>query len=348
MFERASDSDSDTGSLKMGSVTKNKALDIGRLVAAVLIVFLHLDALKAFPILHFAVDQVLARLGLPFFLLLTGYFALFNAVQEGTSEKVRRWVVAIATTYAIVGSLYVPTMLISTIERHRGVTYVVLTALKSVIVGPEFHLWYVPQAIAGIGVAFFLRIRCKTTSQALIVALSLFSLGVLSSGWQFVLLNYAHVPHKVITVVDLFIRFPIITGPLILFGEVLREWQAEANKRPVGIYWGSILVGLALLYIEVSYCRLHPTVRRQDMYWSMIPVLAGIFWLLGRPEVAASASKSRLDCRFWSSYIYFMHVLPISILRLMGVHCLEALVSFAFCLITGLLVKQTRIKWIFG
>ncbi|MCB6366580.1 serine racemase VanT catalytic subunit [Intestinibacillus massiliensis] len=120
-------------------------IDRFRLVAALLVVAVHVGPLgSANPTLDMAVSRVLARVAVPFFLMVTGYFVLG---QPGGApwHRLRRFSLRVCKWYAAAVLLYLP------VNLYAGQVSSLPQALQRLLVdGTFYHLWYFPALLLGV------------------------------------------------------------------------------------------------------------------------------------------------------------------------------------------------------
>lgn len=84
-------------------------LDRFRLVAAILVVGIHVAPFDSISVeLDYYLTYCIGRIGVPYFLMLTGYFVLSAYQSEQYREKIRRLVLKLGIMYGCVTILYLP------------------------------------------------------------------------------------------------------------------------------------------------------------------------------------------------------------------------------------------------
>ena len=142
------------------------ALDRARLAAAVLVVCNHTSPLSSFTAAgDFFLTRVLARLAVPLFLMISGYF-----LERSGWRSARRLLKKTMVLYAAAAALYLPLNLYAgqvTPDFFR----------KLVTDGTLYHLWYFPALLLGVPIAKGLRRLGLRAGLAAAGALYLIGLG---------------------------------------------------------------------------------------------------------------------------------------------------------------------------
>ncbi len=135
---------------------KYGALDRFRLIAALLVVSVHTSPLAGVsPIADFVLTRAVARLAVPFFMTVTGFFVLPELLY-GDGKNCGRLAASLKKTgliYLISVILYLPLGLYA--GHYNGITP--LKALKMLIFdGAFYHLWYLPAVMLGLSLIWLL------------------------------------------------------------------------------------------------------------------------------------------------------------------------------------------------
>lgn len=130
-------------------------LDLARIAAALLVITIHTAPLSDVDAnADFFLTRVLARLAVPYFFMLTGYF-----LEKGHWQRVKHTLGKTAALYAVCVACYLP------LNIYAG-DFTPFSAgrfVKALLVdGTWYHLWYLPAVLLGVPVAMGLRrLGCK-------------------------------------------------------------------------------------------------------------------------------------------------------------------------------------------
>ncbi len=129
-----------------------KKMDTYRLIAAILVVSIHISPFTNFSVLFdFWFTRVLARIAVPLFLMITGYFTLSKAIED--KSYLIKYTKKILWIYLISMLVYFPLNLYQ--GTFKGLS--ILSILKMIFIdGTYYHLWYFPALLLGLWVSYFL------------------------------------------------------------------------------------------------------------------------------------------------------------------------------------------------
>lgn len=213
------------------------AVDFLKFIAAYMVMSIHFlifeDINKE---LNFWFIQVFCRLAVPFFFLVSGYFAA-NKLQDKT--KIILYLKRIFLMYVLYTIIYLPFL----IEENQELGYtwaeICIIFLKSFFLwGSYYHLWYFLALIVGILILYFMINYLQwTDKKILLITGILYGIGVLGNAYR-----------------NLWIKIPLIEW---LFSSYESVFQTTRN----GIFFAPFL--LALGY----YIRKNSDKIRYKNYW---------------------------------------------------------------------------------
>ena len=155
------------------------ALDRFRLLAVLLVIANHTGPLLSVNVTaNYLITDILARLAVPFFLTVSGYFLLPRLAEEGTAALVP-FLKKLGGYYALATLLYLP------LQIHAG--YFSQPGWPAALVrdllfdGTYYHLWYFPAAMVGACVVCLL-VRCLPRL-ALPLCILLYLVGLLGDSY---------------------------------------------------------------------------------------------------------------------------------------------------------------------
>lgn len=287
----------------MEQQNKTGALDLFRALAACLVVAIHISPLeKLSPTADHLLCGVLARIAVPFFFMLSGYFVLASR----DAARTRRFCLRIALLYLFAILLYLP---IGVYAGHYE-DLSARDALRMLLFdGSFYHLWYFPALLLGVGVTWLL-LRIKSRGAALAIAGALYLLGLMGDGYwglasslpplRSLLEGYFAVSH--------YTRGGLFLAPLfLLLGATLRQKKAPRLRLALP----ALGVSLLLLLAE-GYWLLQLGWQRHTAMYLMLPAaVASLFSFLRAIPVTA---KPRL--RKAATWIYLLHPAVIIAVRL--------------------------------
>ena len=155
------------------------SIDIVRMVAAILVIAIHTQAIMWFSDRANGNIQILTRVAVPFFFCTSGYFLQKGYVRKGCSAiatsiwKVFRLYVALSIMYFALIFLQNPALL------HRVKKWMLIDFLFN---GSYYHLWYMVGVIYSM-VMIYLICKFKLTKALLPLAVFCYAVGLLGTSY---------------------------------------------------------------------------------------------------------------------------------------------------------------------
>ncbi|MFZ2539051.1 MAG: serine racemase VanT catalytic subunit [Oscillospiraceae bacterium] len=128
-------------------------IDYFRIIAAFLIVTIHTSPLTTYSdTADFILTRIIARTAVPFFLMTSGFFLIFE--YNCNSNKLKTFIKRTAFIYGIAIALYIP---INIYNGYFAVDNLFPNIIKDIVFdGTLYHLWYLPASIIGAIIAWLL------------------------------------------------------------------------------------------------------------------------------------------------------------------------------------------------
>ena len=301
-----------------------KKLDDFKWIAAILVVANHTSPLESVNLTaDFLLTRVLARVSVPFFLMVTGYFVLYAAMQEDSG--IRRILHAIKKTgflYLAVTILYLPIQIYNIIKEPTTPAVLLGNVFRDIFFdGTYYHLWYLPAAIIGLIITYLLLRYAK--GAAFGISVVLYGIGIMGDSYyglveRIPLLKgvYESMFH-----VFTYTRNGLFLAPIfLLLGYQLSVKKNENSgvkeqRQSLRALRNTLF---CLLFMCAEGLLLHAyEMQRHDSMYLILPVLMGyLFWYLLLYDNNAKP-KGR-----WQSFylngpmlLYFLHPFVILIVR---------------------------------
>lgn len=267
-----------------------------RLAAAFLVVAIHCSPLTTYSeTADFILTRAVARVAVPFFFMVTGFFVL------GRPEKLRRFLKRTALLYLACILLYLPLNLYS--GALSGLTPV--GALRELLFeGTFYHLWYFPAVLLGAAIASLL----MRTRAGLAIAAALYVLGLLGDSYWGLISGVPWLSdvYEVIFSLVGYTRNGLFFAPLfLLLGARLRGREASGKGEAAGLG-----AALALVLCEALLLRHLGWQRHDSMYVFLPAVMYFLFSLLLAPRGEAPGWLSP-----FSMLVYVLHPWVIVLMR---------------------------------
>lgn len=278
----------------MSARSRRPALDRFRLAAAVLVVCIHTGPLSSVSTgWDFWLCRVLARVAVPFFLMVSGYF-LARSEWKSTGQFLKKT----ALTYLAAVALYLP------LNPYNGGYGPLEWVQKLLAEGTLYHLWYFPAVILGVFIAWGLSRLGQPA--ALIIAALLYLVGLGGDSYYGLISSLPGPAAFYQGVFALFgyTRNGLFFAPLfLLLGALGRRWSKAASLAGLG-------ASLALMTAEGFLLRSLGWQRHDSMYLFLPLCMVFLFSLL----LGQNAGEDR-RARRASLLIYLLHPWSIVLVR---------------------------------
>ena len=274
-------------------------------------VAIHTSPLESiWPYGDFLLTRIIARLAVPFFFMLTGYFT----VQVKKTEK------KLLLLYLGVTCLYLPVQIY---KYMGGETFTAGRILKDIFFdGTFYHLWYLPACMLGL-VLMTLFLKCGKEN-AMAISLLLYVIGLLGDSY-FGLVRLSPVLSKVydgMFTCFSYTRNGIFMAPLfLLLGRLFRE-QEKKGKQNKNKEKELILFLCSFVLMIQEALLLHNTDwQRHDSMYLFLPLCSYHLFVFLRcvneRALPSERSGKRADSLWLKGpmYIYFLHPLVIILVR---------------------------------
>ncbi len=253
-------------------------LDRFRLVAALLVIAIHTSPLASFSGEgDFFFTRVLARIAVPFFLMVTGFFFPSDPGQLWKSLK------KLCLLYGGSILLYLPLGLYA--GHYRALYFT--DALRMLLFdGSFYHLWYFPAAITGMLLVFALK-RVLKLRWVCVISVVLYVIGLFGDSYFGLAEKLPPVKAAYEGMFRLFsyTRNGIFMAPVFLvLGIMIQKYGRKKLLR----YALWLLVSFACMTAEAFTLHNLRLQRHDSMYVFLLPVMVSLFLLLlSLPEPAA-------------------------------------------------------------
>lgn len=285
-------------------------IDYFRLVAALLVVAIHTSPLTTMDgTADFILTRIIGRVAVPFFFMATGFFLLpsYMAEKNIAPLKLFDYIKKALLLYGIAMLLYLP---VNLYVGYFKMEFFIPNLIKDILFdGTFYHLWYLPAAIIGITMTYFLLKRMKI-SQALWLTLILYLIGLFGDSYYG---SIETIPPLKVLYHTLFFFFDYTRNGLFfapiffLMGGMI--WEQRGRYKPktciLGLNISLVLMiseGQALHYIGIQ--------RHDSMYFMLLPCMFFLFHTL-----LLCKGKSIQNLRVISMIVYLIHPLFIIMIR---------------------------------
>ncbi len=235
-------------------------LAIFGLIAAFLSMANHISPLETINLnLDFILTRIIARVGVPFFIMKTGFF-----LYKNDFKTFKKSIIKLFKIYIIATIIYIPIL----IYNHYFIENSILTIIKDFLFnGLFYHLWYFPNVIIGIILVYFLnkKLKFKTT---FIISIILYIIALFGDSYYYLInktiINYFY------DFIFLFFNYTkngFLYVPIFL---VLGGYIAKHEDKKTSIIY--IFILLIPMIIEGLILK-HFNLQRHDSMYIFLPPL---------------------------------------------------------------------------
>lgn len=319
----------------MKSKAEYSRIDIFRAAAAGLIIAIHTAPFASVnETLDYFMTYCLGRIGVPFFLMVTGYFVLapYYSGQEDAVEKVKKYMIKMLQLYGISILLYLPVNFYSKqLPQSFG------QVLKQLFFdGTFYHLWYLPAVILGT-VFFLVLMKAAGNKWAGAISFLLYLIGLMGDSYYGLA---SQVPvlktiYDAMFQISSYTRNGIFLVPVFLWlGMNLARgkkgiWKTEGllgNMQQLPVLAALFGLSLTAMLAEGFLTWYFEVQRHNSMYLFLIPVMFFLFQLLifeesGGEKRMRNGKNKRIptwnlkSLRGISMWIYIIHPMCIILVR---------------------------------
>lgn len=263
---------------------RNLSVDVLKIVMAIFVVLLHMHFLKnVYPTLSYVLVNGLFRLGVPVFLIVTGYYFYF--VDD--ILKLKKWLVRLFILYAIWTVIYIPFWQ----EKDNSI--------MNLLFGFH-HLWYlIGTFFAGI-LLYFARNHSASVLCIFSVILYIFGYAI----------QYLANSHFYDGILDLTInQFPayrnflFVCFPFLTIGFLIKKYNLRNTIKPnILLVLGTIILVVSEAYFNLKILQLNKR-ESVDLLLSLL-VACPLLFIYCQNRIEVTSMKTLANV---STAIYFLH-----------------------------------------
>lgn len=295
-------------------------IDYFRMIAAVLIVAIHTSPLASFSATgDFIFTRIIARVAVPFFLVTSGFFLISR--YSYNADKLRKFIKKTALIYAAAIVIYIPINIYNGCFSEDNLLPKIIKDI--VFDGTLYHLWYLPAAIVGAVIAWYL-VKQWAYRKAFAVTLVLYIVGLFGDSYYGIAENIPSLNsfyHLIFQVSD-YTRNGIFFAPIffVLGGYISDNKDKLSFKKSII----GFTTCFSLMFAEALTLHRFELQRHDSMYVFLLPSICFLFYFLMHFK-----GKNRAQLRTISLIIYIIHPFVIVLIRLFAkiTHLQNALVE---------------------
>lgn len=288
-------------------------IDLAKFICAILVVTGHVppfgvpDEIGIIAYLNFGVQDYLARIAVPFFMVCSGFFLYNKSTLDSFSiEPTKKYALRLFRLYITWSLIYLPL----SYRSLKGMDYAVLVYIRNCIfAGSYSHLWYLNAVIFAVLLVSFLLYKRISPLKMLITALILYIIGLFGQSWfGFItpLRTFAPLLWSLLKIIKKIIvttRNGLFEGFLfVCLGMLFAFYNCRISKSKALV---GFLISMVLLFFESFVLNYLNFARAIDMYLFLIPVTFFGFSFIVQVELPDNPIYKTL--RTLSSLIFYSH-----------------------------------------
>ncbi|WP_080847822.1 serine racemase VanT catalytic subunit [Cytobacillus gottheilii] len=288
-------------------MSKTGSLDSFRLIAAFLVIANHTSPLLSYGENgDFILTRIIARVAVPFFLMVSGYF-LYKYIENGDKAYILSFCKKIAILYALSIFLYLPLNLYA---GHYEAANWGQELIKDIIFdGTFYHLWYFPGLILGVMIVAFLvrKIGLKFT---FFISLILYIIGLFGDSYYGVTetLSSLETFYDVVFTLSDYTRNGVFMVPIFLMlGMLIYKGNHVIPLQRNLLFF---IISFSLLILEGLLLHAFELQRHDSMYIMLVPAMYFLF-----RSLLQIRGKSSKGLRTISTIMYIIHPWIIVLVR---------------------------------
>ncbi len=319
---------------------RNPYVDGFRIGAAILIVAIHTSPLESYSELaDFILTRIVARVAVPFFLMVTGYYVLpgcLGTVRDSRRQRQRtrafwRYEKKNLTLYLLAVLLYLP---VNWYAGNFREAWTLGKALQELFFqGTFYHLWYLPGLLLGLLLVYEMG-KIIPYGGMVSVSLLLYLVGLGGDSYYGWVSQWepARIFYEWIFTVSPYTRNGVFFVPVFLclgYGLALirrrqrgasqgerrgRRWEQLLAEEQWRCSMGLLVFGVLLL-AEGLWLHACEWQRHDSMYVFLLPVMVCLFGLLLTGEGKGAGKGGILSTAQWTTWMYVLHPLGILLVR---------------------------------
>ncbi len=228
------------------STDKYYNLDLARYLSSVLIVVLHLGPFdKRSPFATFLLNNTIARICVPLFFIITGYFVVKK--EEEDPNYIYKYIKTLLPMYLFWSLLYVPQgfAYVKDMGLHPSL-YPLAIFVGLFYIGTYYHLWYFPALIMALLSLKFLK-KYISVAKLLVISFVLLLIGSFET-------YYGVLPIFLKNIMDLYFEYFFTTRNFLFFGIfyiTLGYYLGQKNDKRIKHSFSKTLLFLVVFILEI-------------------------------------------------------------------------------------------------
>lgn len=296
------------GGYDMDRYEKLGGLDFFKLCAAFMVVAIHTSPLASFSCTaDFVLTRILARVAVPYFLMVTGYFILpqYLFYESTDFRTLKHWIEKILILYIFSIVIYLPVNIYAGQFNEIKICDVIRSLFFD---GTFYHLWYLPASVIGTLIICMMK-RKFSYKGIVVISLVLYAIGLFGDSYNGFVVDYPIISliYDILFSVFSYTRNGFFYAPIFLvMGALFAKIKLPKNSINVA----ALVILLPLMCLEGMLLHDLGVQRHDSMYIILLPCMFFLY------SIFFSIKKQpKKILRVIATGIYLFHSLIIILLR---------------------------------
>ncbi|URN94593.1 MAG: acyltransferase family protein [Candidatus Pristimantibacillus lignocellulolyticus] len=263
---------------------RDRAIDIAKLVMAVLVICIHTDPLESYSVTgNFILTRVIARVAVPFFFMAAGYY--FWGKTRSTAQ-VFKYLKKIAFLYLVWSAIYTLVNGYTWMKAGFTAEWLLQYGKQFVFVGSYYHLWFLPALMIAISIVYYLQ-KWMPLTAVVGISLVLYVFGLLADSYYGLATQVPILQQSIDSYLTLFeySRNGLFFGfPYVALGAFLSQSTLRMKLSQSFCKFGLVL-SVCCLIVEAAILRNWEWPRHDSMYLFLVPVVVIVFLLIMKTDM---------------------------------------------------------------
>lgn len=334
------------------NIKRNNSIDFFRLFCAVLVVTIHTTPFQGInELLSFFVSNILARIAVPFFFVVAGYYYIGSLEQNRVIVK--KTLCHLIALYCFWSLVYVSVDFMGVL---RGCTalrgFIVNSIVSFLFLGVREHLWYMIALIYAVVIVTIFR-SVNKIKFLYFLTLFLYIVGCLGCSYYKIGENIPILRELIHIQQFTYVRRYFLMGlPFFMSGYLIHQLEKKLQKVSLKILISCMVCCVLMFLTEICAVYYFEIAENVIITFALyVLIVCTVIILLRFPLY--SRNKWAYVCKTTSTFMYYSHPLVIYVLKcyanIMQVELMNIMIFGIVLLVTmlgGLMISKINKKWV--
>lgn len=285
------------------------SVDIMKLFCAILVISSHTNPLLGVnKYLNYGLVQYVARLGVPFFFIASGYFCFRKTTYQNFNPRIPfEYAKKIFRLYIVWTGIYFPQICYNIYIDEKGIKSGIINNMRNLIFVGHHHLWYLLSTVVAVLIITFVLRKGLPIEKIVAYGAVLYIVGLLGQSYFEILRPLENTilweALKLYANVFETTRNGFFEGILFVGTGALLAYKRIEIRKGTAIL--GLLVSMIALLLEAFFVKYFELARQLDLYIMLAPAAFFMFYVVSHVEMRMTIFSK--EARTYSSLLYFTH-----------------------------------------